>query len=164
MDDHPMSMEMTDLVRRLHACHRLLKSCMETALSDLEMTDTELLVLGACQSDTQRPVAQGSIVSFIGLSPAQLSALVERLRQRGWLEVRRAPGDRRKQLLCPTPAGTMQLRIAQERLAQFTRELSSRWSPDQQDSLLRGLDQLADFCQRASSLPAPTTTRQGEAA
>lgn len=166
MEDRCSSVDLAELVRRLQLCHRSLRASLEQSLADLGMSDSEFLVMGACHKSSSEPIVQGSIASLIGLSPAQLSALVERLRQRGWLTVQRAPGDRRKQLLATTSLGTEQLKLANERLHAFAASLTTALPLAQRSALCQSLERLAEFCEQASPCdsPAVLSLRTGEAA
>lgn len=166
MDDRFSSVDLTDLIKRLQLCHRSLRAMVEQALSDLEMTDTELLVLGACQRSVSEASAQGAIAVEIGVSPAQLSALVEKLRLRGWLSVERAVGDRRKQLIAPTALGSDRLRQANDRLKAVSLLLAAYLPHTQLHAIVHGLERLAGFCDQAPSISvgASVELRLGEAA
>ena len=53
---------------------------------------------------------QTSLRAELALSPAQISALIERLRAQGWITRKVDPGDRRRQLMQLTEQGHNQLK------------------------------------------------------
>lgn len=166
MEDLATPSQFAGLVRRLHLGHRLLRSHLAERLAGLEMSETDFLVLGACDRAGEASASQGSLASLVGLSPAQLSALVERLRQRGWLDVRRCRSDRRKQLLSVTDVGREQLQRAIELIQQGDRDLVPGFDATHRRTLSHCLDQLIEACETstASSTANDSVSDRGAAA
>jgi DNA-binding MarR family transcriptional regulator len=67
------------------------------------LTDCELLAIWLCLQ-SESGLVQGELAAAVGVSPAQMSGLVERLRQRGLIEMHRQTLDRRRQVWRGTPA------------------------------------------------------------
>jgi DNA-binding MarR family transcriptional regulator len=57
---------------------------------------------------------QTTLAKKLACSPAQISATVERMRSRGWIEARQTPGDRRRNLWQRTTSGN---RLLEQMLA-----------------------------------------------
>lgn len=85
-------------------------------LDEAQLTDTQLLVLWGIEqflpASEGNGVGQSEVAQSLGISPAQVSGLVEQLRKQGDLDCRRAANDRRQQLWHLTPAGRERLRKA----------------------------------------------------
>ena len=68
----------------------------------LELTDSELLVVWLCRGAAG---CRSSWPAPIGVSPAQMSGMVERLRARGLVAMHRPAMDRRRQVWRTTAGG-----------------------------------------------------------
>jgi DNA-binding MarR family transcriptional regulator len=82
-----------------------------------ELTEQEFLTLWLCAEAPAGCRGQGELASALGVSPAQMSGLVERLRQRNLLQVERLGNDRRRQVWQLTAGGTSVLASACSQLA-----------------------------------------------
>jgi DNA-binding MarR family transcriptional regulator len=91
------------------------------ALDKVQLTDTQLLVLWGIDqilpASAGSGVGQSEIAQSLGISPAQVSGLVEQLRQLGDLDCQRAANDRRQQLWHLTAAGRERLQRALQTIA-----------------------------------------------
>lgn len=94
-----------DLVHRVGRCHRQLRRLLNEGIHDSRINDTALLVLWFCAGADDAGVPQREMAAAADVSPAQISGLLERLRQAGWLVSKRLEGDRRQQVWQLTPAG-----------------------------------------------------------
>src|SRR6478752_5908652 len=74
---------------------RHLRRRLTEITSALDLSDTELIVVWMCSGDGR---VQIDLVGSTGISPAQMSGLVERLRGRGLVAMHRQAGDRRRQI------------------------------------------------------------------
>ena len=171
MDDLSIASEFAGLVRRLHQAHRLLKGWLAERLADSELSETDFLILGACRRLGDAGLAQGSLAGLVGLSPAQLSSVVERLRQRGWLEVRRSESDRRRQFLRLSPLGFDHLAESDRRIADGGLATGLGWTAEQRRRLAADLDSLIAGCDQGGSAPDadrldsdPSDSQRGAAA
>jgi DNA-binding MarR family transcriptional regulator len=85
-------------------------------LDEAQLTDTQLLVLWGIDqifpASGGNGVGQSEVAQSLGISPAQISGLVEQLRKQGDLDCRRAAHDRRQQLWQLTVAGRARLQQA----------------------------------------------------
>jgi DNA-binding MarR family transcriptional regulator len=94
-----------ELVGRLTACGTALRRAIARAAAPFGLTDSQAVVLWLCQGGQSGGSDQSSLVRRLAISAAQVSGLVEALRQRGLLESRRDATDRRRQRWQPTAAG-----------------------------------------------------------
>lgn len=97
----------TELIGELQGNLRNLRSLLRNASQPWGLSDSEaILLLCCCQSDPSG-VAQQHLVQMTGASPAQISAQLESLHQRGLVTSHRSPRDRRQQVwqVCPERAG-----------------------------------------------------------
>ena len=114
------------LIERLVSCSRRIRCDLAARLSNLGLTEGEFFVLWACRLAPAEGVSQNELAVRIGVSAAQISSLVERLRATGYLEGRRDPADRRRQCWRLTTAGEDCLRTALASLADWTAQLKQR--------------------------------------
>jgi DNA-binding MarR family transcriptional regulator len=72
---------------------------------------------------------QSAVAKAIGLPPSRIVAVVDRLEERGWIERRATPGDRRARALHVSPDGRQVLRqilkVSAEHEAHLTRGLTA---------------------------------------
>src|SRR5262245_15004505 len=81
--------------------------------AELGLSDTELLVVWLCSGGGR---VQIDLAGAIGISPAQMSGMVERLRSRGLVAMHRLAMDRRRQVWRTTPCGQSLLSHAAKHL------------------------------------------------
>lgn len=100
----PLSDSQADrLLRLVHwtsTASRHLRRRLADVAKSQKLSDTELLVVWLCSGDGR---VQGDLAGAIGISPAQMSGMVERLRARGLVAMHRLAMDRRRQV-CRTSA------------------------------------------------------------
>ncbi len=84
---------------------RQLRRTLSELAEQLGLSDTACLVLWACAEGPPEGQAQHELALLVGVSPAQLSGLVEQLSGQGWLVPRRPAHDLRRQYWRLTPAG-----------------------------------------------------------
>jgi DNA-binding MarR family transcriptional regulator len=87
-----------EMIQLLSQCHRQLRRVLSDRLGPLRLSDTEFLALWLCQQAEPRGLVQRDLADALGVSPPQVSVLVERLRQQKLLSSRRCRLDRRRQL------------------------------------------------------------------
>ena len=86
------------LVYRTSTAARQLRRLLAERVARWELSDSEMLILWLCWQPGKSGRVQGDLASSLGISPAQTSALVEGLRQRGFLQHERSTLDRRRQI------------------------------------------------------------------
>jgi DNA-binding MarR family transcriptional regulator len=78
---------------------RRLRGLLDEQVRPFNLLGAECLVLWLCDTRAHHAGwAQQDLASAIGVSPAQMSSLVEGLRKRGLMEMKRSPVDRRRQV------------------------------------------------------------------
>jgi DNA-binding MarR family transcriptional regulator len=116
------------------AAGRQLRRCLSTLAEQAGLTDCELFTIWLCLGD-EGGLVQGALAAALGVSPAQMSGIVERLRQRGLIEMHRQTLDRRRQVWRGTPAARQVLESLATPLAALAGDLAAQISsPDQQTS------------------------------
>jgi len=105
------------------------------------------------------PFTAGQLVEHTGLSSASVTALIDRLEQKGFVRRVRDPVDRRRVIVELVPEGVAPIR---EAFLPFTRSLDELWGAytlDQlellHDFLVRGTERLRAHTARVSSPPPP---------
>jgi len=97
-----------DIVRcaiELAKYEKTLHDLMAPVLSKYKLHENALFVLFLCLDRQSNPPSQSVLAKSIGLSPAQISNVVEQLRRDGLLSSFRDVHDRRRQLWRLTPEG-----------------------------------------------------------
>lgn len=131
------------LMRLVHwtsSASRHLRRRLAEIAAVLDLSDNELLVVWLCSSSGQ---VQVELAGAIGISPAQMSGLVERLRSRGLVAMYRLAGDRRRQLWRTTPAGQALLKQAIHDLNELAASIKSDLSDAEQQTAQTLCERLA---------------------
>ncbi|HIF33052.1 MAG TPA: MarR family transcriptional regulator [Planctomycetes bacterium] len=106
-----------DLAQALTLGSRALRRRIADVTLRHKLTDTEFLFLCYCQREPT-PVVQSQIAVSLGLSPAQVSGITEKLRTAGLIAVERGVQDRRKQFCLLSEKGAQLERLLAEELRQ----------------------------------------------
>lgn len=93
------------VVLRLAVFSRDLRRLLAKHLKSTKLNDTQFLLLFACRETANQGISQIDLAALVGVSPAQMSSLVEQLQSQQLLETWRCPTDRRKQRLRLTAGG-----------------------------------------------------------
>lgn len=144
------------LAERVIALARQIRRGMAAAGRPAGMGETELLALWACSFEAAAGINQSRLCARLGVSPAQVSGVVDSLRRRGLLTCDRDQSDRRRQRWRPTPEGLAAL-------AEVCRHAEQLWasapdappSPGRIDVLIDELDRLLAAFPAADYLPDP---------
>lgn len=143
------------LVQTVSLCGRQLRRALADLAAPRGLTDTECLILWACCEAPPEGQGQHELVALVGVSPAQLSGLVDQLGAKGWISGRRPAHDRRRQYWRLTPAGQA---LVEELLQEVTAWLAEA----------RGADTdyrpLADRLEKLAAQLAPAEVRRGKEA
>jgi DNA-binding MarR family transcriptional regulator len=117
------------LLRLIHwssAASRGLRRQLAEVAGSLGLSDNELLVVWLCRG-TDR--VQVELATSLGVSPAQMSGIVERLGAQRLLEMHRHTADRRRQIWRTSAAGQALLQQAAARLEELAAALEIRLPP-----------------------------------
>src|SRR5688500_1812462 len=137
----------TRLIHRANSAGRRLRRLLAEYVAQWNLGDNEFLVLWLCGSRPYQGLGQGELAAAIGVSPAQMSSLVERLRQRGMIAVERSTGDRRRQVWQAAAPGQELLAEVRVGLEVLASRLDRQIAPAMQataEDLFDRLAQLAD--------------------
>ena len=74
-----------------------------------ELSETEFQVLWCLRAASDAGLDQKTLATALAFSAAQISALIERLRSRGWTSQQSVPDDRRRHLWRLSDSGQQQL-------------------------------------------------------
>jgi DNA-binding MarR family transcriptional regulator len=138
------------------ACSRLLRRALGERLSQSSLTETEFLLFSACAEAeaASQGAAQIDLAKATGLSPAQISGVMERLREQGWIAPERKRDDRRRQHWRLTAEGRKVLTAACSALADLGPHLAGRLSVAERAMLEKLLCLLAQAAADAEAAPS----------
>jgi DNA-binding MarR family transcriptional regulator len=128
----PPAERLLRLVHWTSAASRHLRRRLAEIAAEFDLSDAELLVVWLCHGGGH---VQVELAGAIGISPAQMSGLVERLRARGLVEMQRQAMDRRRQVWRTSPAGALLLCDIAERFETLAAEIHGALDSDQQQAL-----------------------------
>jgi DNA-binding MarR family transcriptional regulator len=146
------------LLRLIHwtsAASRQLRRRLAAIANAFDLSDTELLVVWLCSGSGR---VQVDLAGAIGVSPAQMSGMVERLRARGLVAMQRQAMDRRRQVWRTSAAGQTLLSHAAAHLKELAVSLSGSLSGDEQHTVQTLCERLAEAVATVSA-PPPSKTR-----
>lgn len=128
------------LLLQIGAAARAARRHLAGHVAASELNEQEFLVLWLCDDATggKTPIAhrgQGELAEAVGVSPAQMSGLVERLRVRNLLKFERCGTDRRRQVWQLTTAGQALLTAACQALVGATCQLPGSLTLAEQQQL-----------------------------
>lgn len=155
------ALALCETVQLLAQCHRQFRRLLSDRLSALGLNDTEFTVLWLCQQAEPRGWVQRDLATALGVSPPQISGLVERLRQQGWLISRRCPLDRRRQLWGIASEGRRLLVRIGDDLRELTASLEGCFFARQQAELNGLLRELAGWGAAYPASAAKSSSKDG---
>jgi DNA-binding MarR family transcriptional regulator len=138
------------LVRQLIKSTRHMRRIVGDVGIPLGITDTELLCLFCCVESSGDGITQNALAEEIGVSAAQISSVVERLKQRDWLTGCRGRRDRRRIYWRLTEAGRAMLCRLSTVLSPMARGWDREIPPSEFNRLMAAMRQLT----RLSEQPA----------
>ncbi len=157
----PSDSSLLVLVHRVSSAGRALRRLLADRASAIGLSDAEVLVVWLC---APRGMVQGDLAIAIGVSPALMSGTVERLRQRGMIEMHRVPVDRRRQVWRTTEQGQHLLAALRPHLVELAQQMESRLPPAEL-ALARDLcERLATAAHDISDLPTVPGVGKGRVA
>lgn len=131
------------------------RALMATELPVLRAHDISMWGYAVLLALGERPTrTQAALAAAIGADKTRLIAVLDELQDRGLIERRPDPADRRARLLSVTPSGKRLRELVQRDIQGREERLLSRLPPGDRAAFLRALQTLA-------ALP-PTEIRQGE--
>ena len=142
--EHPTTVLAERLLRLIHwssAASRQLRRQLADVAGAFDLTDNELLIVWLCRGTGR---VQFELAAAIGVSPAQMSGIVERLGTRGLVAMRRSTIDRRRQMWQTSSAGQTLLDRVAPRLETLAASLSGCLSLAEQDGVEALCQKLAE--------------------
>lgn len=112
------------------------------AFEDTGLTPYHYAVLLSLAEDSHE--TQGAIADALGYDRGQLVGLLDELEERGFIERRRDPADRRRQLVSTTPAGDREVTRLRALTRKLDKELFGPISDEDRKQLYDLLLQLAE--------------------
>jgi DNA-binding MarR family transcriptional regulator len=141
------------LIQTAGSAGRQLRRWLTERLVRFDLTDSEFQVLWLCaQSRPSGGWVQGDLAQAAGISPAQTSSLVERLRKRGLMDMKRSTIDRRRQVWHLLAQGEDLLFRIRTGLESVAHRLDALVAPEEQEAAARLFDRLVDAAERSTSL------------
>jgi DNA-binding MarR family transcriptional regulator len=123
---------------------------------DLELTTAQAELLCAAL----RPAAVGALAQLLRCDRTNVTHLVDRAVERGWVERRSHDTDRRQSLIALTPHGEQLARRFIERLEAQLTPMLANWSDKRQRAAVEMLHEVADELDRGSVDSARQAARQ----
>jgi DNA-binding MarR family transcriptional regulator len=130
------------LAQALSRASRLLRELIDDQSSIQGIGEAEFPLLWLFQRVGAETSCQNELARRLGISPAQVSALVERLRQAGWVVGQRSSVDRRRQIWRLTDRGTELVRHVAGGLSQRLGATFDGSSGVDAGSLIANLDRI----------------------
>jgi DNA-binding MarR family transcriptional regulator len=145
MDEPPFDDAPGDGVLRLihwtSAAGRQLRRRLAGVAEAFDLSDHDLLVVWLCGGAGR---VQVDLAAAVGVSPAQMSGIVERLRKRGLVAMHRSTLDRRRQVWRASESGTALVAEARLQLRRLARALDRHVPPSEQLTAERLCQRLAE--------------------
>lgn len=99
------NLDLLSALRALTATDRQMRSTLAQLARPYGLNDTQSLVLHCCAAAAETGASQSELAEQLGISPAAISDLVERMRRQQLLVGDRSPTDRRRQVWQVTDDG-----------------------------------------------------------
>jgi len=133
---HPaLAVGWSEMIEQITICGRSLRRTFGECVARQGISDSQVWLLWACLQAPPQGLSQTQLATLLVLSDAQVSASVEQLRQKGFLEGRRLPPDRRRQLWQLTAAGRSTLEQSLSELNGWASEMDRRFGSDRRSRL-----------------------------
>ena len=147
------------LVLKLSQCSRQMRRALGERAAGHGLSDSDSLALWACQQAGNAGQPQHDLATQMGVSPAQLSGLLDGLGERGLLIGRRPSHDRRRQYWRITPVGAELLARLLADLSAWCRPLADSFPNEARRQLEEQLSRLTTAVADAAT-PSVTSHRQ----
>jgi DNA-binding MarR family transcriptional regulator len=153
----PSDSQADRLLRLVHwtstASRHLRRQLAEVART-LGLSDTELLVVWLCSGGGR---VQVDLAGAIGISPAQMSGMVERLRSRGLVAMHRLAMDRRRQMWRTSATGQALLAKAAGHLNELSVSIVGGLGDNEQETAQALCERLTETLATIARQPASKT-------
>lgn len=146
------------LVQAVSHCGRQLRRALAERGQPLGLSDTDCLILWACCEGRHEGQSQHELAALVGVSPAQLCGVVDRLARSGWMVGRRPAHDRRRQYWRLTAEGEALVEQLLADVADWCQTTGSSHSDAEHSGLLSHLARIS------ATLTSATGAQRKEAA
>lgn len=158
----------TDVLRSLTRCGRAGQRALTAQLDD-RLGPSQAALLWTCREMAGAEASQLELAKCLGMSPAQVSGMVEQLRCDGLLVSERSPSDRRRQTWQLTAEGSRLLGDLDHQLAIWSAACRDEFGAGALDEISRGIHAMERFLDRLSdaghlSTPMDDASGRGAAA
>jgi DNA-binding MarR family transcriptional regulator len=130
------------LVQVLARASRRLRQQLFAAALPHDLSEAQWQLLWLFDAHAQAASSQNDLAQSLGVSPAQVSSVVEQLRHKGLVAGQRSLADRRRQCWQLTAAGEASLRQMAARLDAYAQSLLARLGPIGLGQLIQELERL----------------------
>lgn len=158
---HSQADRLLELIHSLNTAGRHLRRHLAELAATFDLTDNELLVVWQCRGTGW---VQVELAGSIGVSPAQMSGMVDRLGSRGLVGMHRPTMDRRRQVWRTTSAGQQLLAEIAPHLEQLAAQLFGGFSAADEQATVGICQRLAKAASErgshAKSVPQANKDRQ----
>ena len=144
-----------EMLRTMSRCGRVAQRTLNEQIGE-QFGLSQAMMLWACRDLAESAPSQLELANYLGLSPAQVSGLVDSLRRDGLLASERSPHDRRRQTWRLTAEGTLAASNLDEQLAGWAAECTSVLEPNLVAQMLHSLHMFERMLDRSSNATAPT--------
>ena len=126
------------LLRALSRCGRLAQRALAVQL-DASLSPSQAMLLWTCHELESQDASQLELARHVGVSPGQISGLVEELRRRDLIASERSPRDRRRQTWRLTHAGRELVRELNTQLESWTAACCDDIGTEMLEEMSRGI-------------------------
>ncbi len=133
----------THIIRQLSICSREMRRQLSHVSVSFGVSDTEVLLLASLASGGPAGLAQTQLATSVGLSPGQVSGLVERLQACGWIALAPVATDRRRHAWRLTASGTELVHQVWQAFGNEAARWDRQLAADQRQLLGTALNQLS---------------------
>lgn len=118
------AVELISMAIEMASCEKTMRAAIAQVVAPFNLSENAFFILILCHQNLRKTLSQSSLAKMVGISPAQLSHLVEQLRQDDWIHPQRDPHDRRRQYWTLTDNG-------RQRLEEILPHFHDAWQFDQ---------------------------------
>ena len=92
-------------IQRLNQIHQHVRNRLQQLLRDCPINESQFLLLSILREPHRRPLSQAEMAERLGVSKAQMSVMVDHLKELDWICPQRCSRDRRRQYWSLTTSG-----------------------------------------------------------
>jgi MarR family transcriptional regulator, transcriptional regulator for hemolysin len=123
----------------IHDVSRLRRTAFDQRMKDMGITRSQWWVLSGISRHNEQGITQTELATVLDLGKVALGGLVDRLEERGFVERRADPADRRINLVHLTPKGDAILHLMHDVGLEMNKKIMKGISPERQHLLAQTL-------------------------